>query len=131
MRRSGLALGIALAVLAAGSMADAAPQADARTTPPAADAKQTLYVSIYGPTDVQTWWTCNWTAYVTNGTPPYTYHWSIQGMIETYSSDEYWSGYAAHGGQVGLNVLVTDANGASGGGYLPIFSSSGSPFCMS
>lgn len=130
MRRFGLALGAALAVLVAGSMADATPPAEVRTAPPTAAAKQVLYVSIAGPTDVQTWWTCNWTAYVSGGTPPYTYQWSIQGMVETSSSGEYWSGYAAHGGQVGLNVYVTDSNGQNGWGYLVIYSSSSSPFCL-
>ena len=100
MRRFGLALGVALAVLVAGSVTDATPQTEARTAPPAAAAKQALQVSIQGPTYVLTHWTCNWTAYVYGGTPPYTFTWYPQSMTEDYSSGEYWSGHASQGGEV-------------------------------
>jgi hypothetical protein len=90
----------------------------------------TLYITISGPSEVPTWWTCSWNVYVSGGTPPYTVHWGAEGMIETDSSDEYWQGYAAIGGNVALDVSVTDAANHSGWGYKVIDSSSNAPFCL-
>jgi len=132
MRRFSLGVGIALAALVFGwSLVDATPPAEARTPPPAAAAtKQVLYITISGPTDVVTRWTCSWTAYVYGGTPPYTYQWYPQGMVADYTLDDYWSGHATVGGWVGLNVFVTDANNQTGWGYLSIYSSNNSEFCI-
>ena len=120
----------ALAVLSlAGCSADAAEPLSPTASIPAKSTSGTLSITISGPTEVATWWSCSWTAYVSGGTPPYTYHWGATGMTETELYDSYWRGYAAVGGTVGLNVSVIDANGKTGSGYLLIDSSSNNPLC--
>lgn len=108
----------------AGRPADAVATAS-RAAPPAASTapKQTLSVTIYGYTELFPGYSCTWYANVSGGTPPYTYHWVKMGMIEDYSSGDTWTGHAAHIGQVGLDVLVTDAYGDQGWGTLVMFSS--------
>jgi hypothetical protein len=131
MRRFILGTCVALAaLLLAGRSADATAQADRGETAPAAGAgKQTMYVTIAGPSEVTTGWSCTWEVYVSGGTAPYTYQWVLQGMVENYSSGSTWNGYAAHGGQVGLDVLVTDANNQSAWGTLVIDSNNNAGFC--
>lgn len=99
-----------------------------RSAPPAASSA--IYVTISGPTDVTTHWTCNWYAYVSGGTGPYTFQWSEEGMVREESYDNFWRGRAVIGGNVGLNVLVTDATGKSAWGHLVINSDNNTPFCM-
>jgi hypothetical protein len=118
-------MAVALTTSASGAEMRGTPTAPPREQVPAG----TLSITISGPTDVATWWTCSWEVYVSGGTPPYTYYWGAQGMIETDSYDSYWSGYAAEGGNVALNVSVADAQGRYGWGYLVINSSSNAPFC--
>lgn len=114
----------------AGCSADATEAMSPTASAPAKSTAGTLYVTISGPGDVQTGWTCSWYAYVSGGTAPYTFQWGAEGMYETESYDNYWRGYAAIGGNVGLNVSVMDANGKTGFGYLVINSSNYAPFCI-
>lgn len=133
MRRFILGTCVALAaLLAVGRSADATAQSDRGEPAPAAAAaaEQTMYVTIAGPREVTTGWSCTWEVYVSGGTAPYTYHWSTMGMIENWSSGSTWNGYAAHGGNVGLDVLVTDANNQSKWGTLIIDSNNYAGFCM-
>jgi hypothetical protein len=88
-----------------------------------------MYVSISGPTEVATRWTCNWYTYVSGGTAPYTYQWYEQGMVREESYDNHRRGAAVTIGNVALSVLVTDATGKSGWGSLVINSDSNGPFC--
>jgi hypothetical protein len=110
------------ALLWAGRSADAVASQDGGATRAAAAAQtQALKVTIYGPGVVSPGLSCTWYANVSNGTAPYTYHWSLAGMIEDYSTGASWTGHAAHSGQVGLDVFVTDANGQQGWGTLVIY----------
>lgn len=90
-------------------------------TPTASPARQapsrradlnTLSVTIAGPTSITNYWECTWHAYVSGGTPPYTYHWSATGLTPTGPDDaDDWTGYKAVSGYGGLDVFVLDANG--------------------
>lgn len=129
MRFPKLTPAAALLVLAvSGCGGDVVAPADPAASVPSANSS-TMYVTISGPTEVPTWWTCSWTVYVQGGTAPYSYHWGTMGMIETDAAYDYWQGYAAHGGNVGLSVNVTDANGKSAWGHLLIDSNNNAPFC--
>jgi hypothetical protein len=131
MRKSILGGALILALLGlAGRSADAF--ALAGHTAPLVESlanKQTMYVTIAGPNEVQSWWPCTWIVYVQGGTPPYTYQWGAMGMIENYNTGDTWNGYAAGGGNMGLDVLVTDANNQSAWGTLLIDSSNSAPLC--
>lgn len=111
------------------ALALAGRPADAAAPVRSAAGQETMYVTISGETHVTTYWSCTWTAYVSGGTAPYTFQWSEEGMVRNWALGEYWNGYAAIGGNVGLNVLVTDANGRSAWGHLVITSDNNAPFC--
>jgi hypothetical protein len=131
MRKSILATGVVLATLfLAGHSADAAALNGRGALPAAAEAReQSMYVTIDGPNAVTTGWSCTWQVYVSGGTAPYTYHWALSGMVENYSTGATWNGYAAHGGQVGLDVRVTDASNQQRWGMLVIDSNNNAGFC--
>jgi hypothetical protein len=66
-----------------------------------------ISVGISGPSTVPQYTTCEWSAYVNGGVPPYTYSWGPDpGDGDTYA-------YASTDFNFAVSVYVTDAYGAS------------------
>jgi len=70
--------------------------------------RSTLSVSISGPRTVQIGYTCQWTAVVTGGTPPYEYVWL---GLDSYGFAATFSGSLSDSGLHPLDLEVYDANG--------------------
>jgi hypothetical protein len=106
MTRGKTAVMLAAVGLLALSGHDAAAARGARARGPAA--RSTLSVSISGPSTVQIGYTCQWSAVVSGGTPPYTYLW--MGPGNSYGFDQtFWA--TTNGGSDLLYLEVHDANG--------------------
>lgn len=88
-----------------------------------------LNVSISGPTEIPPGATCTWTASVANGTPPFSYNWTIDGNFAG-------TAYSATGSKDPGNfsssflvrVSVTDSGGSSGERQITVNEVSG-PLC--
>lgn len=65
-------------------------------------------VSISGPTSVQPFATCEWTASVSSGTAPYTYAWQA---VSSNGTAQYFD-FMNDGGSFAVQLTVTDATGA-------------------
>lgn len=133
MRIQSLLLPFALtAITLAGCAKDATvPEAaPPRAVPTARATLGTLNVTIAGPGSINNWWECTWYAWVSGGTPPYTYQWSAMGMTPTGPDDaDYWTGYKAVSSYGALDVYVSDANGNTGHRSLIIEDSQSIPNC--
>lgn len=69
-----------------------------------------LYVDVYGSTEAAPYQTCNAYAYVTGGTPPYSYQWYVDGWPVGDNSSELW--YTNQGYSYYVEVYASDAAGA-------------------
>jgi hypothetical protein len=89
--------------------------------------KPGLTVSIGGPSPVQKFDTCDWVAYVSGGTSPYSYSWHVSSAAGT-PTDDYWEGYLI-GGSSTMSVTVTDANGVQKTVSRNILAAFNAPLC--
>jgi hypothetical protein len=89
--------------------------------------KAGLTVSIGGPSPVRKFDTCDWIAYVSGGTAPYSYSWSVGSAAGT-PTDDYWEGYLI-GSEATFSVTVTDANGVQKTVSRNILGSPSAPLC--
>jgi hypothetical protein len=111
MRSRTLLIGYTLAALslaACGGDATAPVRADMR---PSGMNAGLPTVQIVGPTAINVNNHCTWYAFVSGGTPPYTYEWGSVGMVDTSTPGlSYWSGSLFPGSGWGwVGVTVTDA----------------------
>lgn len=79
---------------------------------------------ISGPVTVNPWVTNSYSALVSNGTAPYSYHWTVDGNY--YSSNSSittpaWNQLTEHT----ITLTVTDANSATGYADMQVFTSGG------
>ena len=102
-----------LAAFGAQSAASAAPveQEDA--------AKSTLTVTIVGSTSPARNTNCQYTAYVSGGTPPYSYSWIGSGLIDGWSDQTATYSWSTIGNKA-IHVDVDDAVSNTGSGDLGV-----------
>jgi hypothetical protein len=121
-------LGFSLAACSRDATAPAAAPSHPSSAPRAT--LSGLNVTIAGPGSITNWWECTWYAWVSGGTPPYTYQWSATGMTPTGPNDaDYWTGYKAVSSYGGLDVYVSDATGKTGSAHIIIEDSGTIPNC--
>ena len=90
----------------------------------------TLTVSISGPTLIRPGATCLWQASVADGTPPYSYQWTIDGADGGTGASA--SGHKDPGNfnsSFTVSVAVTDAGGLHGTRDITVTESSSAPIC--
>mgnify|MGYP001571747233 CR=1 FL=1 len=66
-------------------------------------------VSIVGNTEIQALLSCQWAAVVRNGTAPFTYSWTVNGLPAGDGSESLW--YENDGNPFTIAVTVTDSDG--------------------
>ncbi len=105
MRLASTFAALAVSALAAGFGDTAAPAGvPARA---AVAAARTLSVYISGPSVVAPAGPCTWEAWVSGGTPPYTYHWSNNRSSYVGTDSTYQAGFIYSGT---ITLTVTDAD---------------------
>jgi hypothetical protein len=84
-------------------------------------------VSIVGPNPVQPYSYCLFTGTPANGTEPYSYAWTADGVPVGDNSEFYR--YSAYGSPFQLGVTVTDGQGHVATSYLSVGVDQGAPTC--
>jgi pimeloyl-ACP methyl ester carboxylesterase len=88
-------------------------------------------VSISGPTEIRPGAVCTWYASVGDGTPPYSYGWTNDGMpVGNDYSYTGSKGAGSTGSSFLVRVLVTDAVGAQGAREITVSENSSADLCF-
>lgn len=120
MRTSTLIVGYALTILSLTGYGTTTTPPVHSAPLPRSETASVLSVSIAGPSEVNPADLCTWYAVVSGGTPPYTYQWNSNGMVDMSGPGlDYWSGYKSFG-YSWLTVTVQDAADQGGTNFLII-----------
>jgi hypothetical protein len=103
-------------IAAFGSHHTASAAADAVAAEPSVAAKkQTLTVTVVGSSPAARFTNCQYTAYVSGGTPPYHYSWIGTGLVDGYNSQTATYNFQSYGNTI-VWVDVEDALSDTGSG---------------